>query len=214
MKKGKIIVLCILLMINVLFMNTVIAEESVVGGDTIEECVSKMYGYYYEEDEMEGTFQLVCSTETFEHYDVDNYGIYPWVSGNTSSGFNVTIGTCIVSLPSEIKALEKIIFLTDKNRYIITPKEPWGKGENGFAVVMNDDFWAILEDVATSETTKVRFSEDKSDDHYDLEMSQDQKKMIANVVYINKHFVPESNALAKALVQGNAINYTIVRSDR
>ena len=221
MKRISCILLCVILLIA---SSSAIADTREVGGDTVEEAVSRLAGFSFEENEMGmQTLMLSGSNDMQEYFSQSENQTVIMPAAIWGGGVNFK--TIIIGVGgNELEQVQKVVIETDKMQYTITPEKPYSfKSEDtkiGIMWVVDENFAPVIEDMETSEQIVFDFIQDESS-HKNVALNEEQLYMIHQYCYIVNKFVTSSdvNAMVQSLLMAQLAksgyaDYTISTTEK
>jgi len=218
MKRISCILLCVILLIASSF---AIADTREVGGDTVEEAVSRMQGFSLETQD-DGAVTLSYAPELLENYLQSENHIailpYTFASGDLSLYAMVFILT-----ENKLERVEKVVIETDKKLYTITPGKPYTYNEKkrvGSVWIADENLTKVIEDMGTSEYISFDFIQDESI-YSKIVLDEEQLYMMHQYFYVASTFLVKSdaatsgNTLLLSFLKGQSVfNYTVSTAEK
>ena len=192
MKRISCILLCVILLIA---SSSAIANTREVGGDTLEDAVQRMTGYSLQTDEKGN--QMIVSTELATKYYFENSDNGIAVLPNMTSFSGGMMNILCPLVPTEYKAVDKIIITTNQNEYTITLDITWDcstKETQGNALIATPALEEAIMDMCQSENVAIEFIGNQGTDERII-LSEEQLYLLHQYYYAyNTFLIPRVTA--------------------
>lgn len=200
MRRISCILLCVILLIA---SSSAVADTREVGGDTVEEAVSRLAGFSFEKNEM-GMQTLSPDPDMLDYFlqSENQTAILP----SAIWGGGVNIKLLVVSLGgNKLEQVQKVVIDTDKKQYTVLPEKPYSykndANQIGIMWMVDENFATAIEDMGTSEQIVFDFIQNENT-HEVVALDEEQLYLIHQYSYIANNFIVSSddNAMVKAIL--------------